>query len=456
MRRRPVTCPRLLLPAATTSSLPPGPGGTNILRLPAARRDPVGFLRRMAAEHGDIVHFRLGRTHVVLLNDPRLIQEVLQERPLEFGKGAVTPATKRIIGDALFADDGEHHDRQRRAVQPMLRHDRLGPIGQSAWAEAMGAADALARGGPIDGRPAMLEISYRLTMRNLLGEPDGGPPELRAALEGTLEMFTRTLNPFAMVMDRLPLPSTRRQQAALKALRSDVDARIRLRQEEPKAYHDTLAMLVAHRFTDGGAERMSQREVRDEALDLVIGSYETVAAALGWSLYLLACHPEEQTKVAAEAARVLGGRAPSLEGLQRMPYARAAVREALRLYPPAWGYLRRASANIELAGYRIPRGALLALAPAVTHHDPRFFPDPERYDPGRWLARDVQKGTFFPFGMGPRSCVGEPLAMAELMAATAALCTALRLTFVGARAPRARALVTLFPASPITVRAQRR
>lgn len=435
-------------------SNPPGPRGPFLLRAARARRDPAGFLAELARAHGDIVRFRLGRRVAFLLNDPELIHQVLVDRSQAYSKAAVTPATRRLIGDALFAGDGPAHDRQRRAIQPLFRHDRLDAVAETVVRLTAEASSGWRAGEVVDAAQAMNALSFRAMAANLFSmRTQEESAALHDALTGALRAFERTLHPLGALLDRLPTRETRSIAAATEDLERIVDRAIAERKARPGERRDVLDMLVELRFEDGGSGRLSDLELRHEAIDLIIASHETVAVALAWSLYELARHPEAQERVAEEAL-ALGDRWARLEDATKLPASRAAFQEALRLHPPAWAYLRRARQDLVLGGYRVPRDSLVVLAPYVTQRDARFFPDPmafdlERFGPAARSARP--KLAYFPFGAGPRSCIGEPLAVAEGTLVLSTLLQRFKFEDTG-QAVRERPVVTLLPAGPICLR----
>lgn len=408
----------------------------------------------LARAHGDFVRLRLGPSVAFLLNDPELIHQVLVDRPEAFSKAAVTPATRRLIGDALFSGDGTAHDRQRRAIQPLFRHDKLDAVADTVVRLAREESSRWSAGEVVDAARAMNDLSFRAMAANLFSMKTAeDSAALHGALSGALRAFDRTLHPLGALLDRIPTRETRRIAAATGDLERIVDGAIAERKQRPGACGDVLDLLVELRFENGGSDRLSDLGLRHEAIDLIIASHETVAVALAWSLYELARHPEAQARVAAEASG-LGDRPARLGDAPQLAASRAAFQEALRLHPPAWAYLRRAREDLILGGYRVPRGSLIVLSPYVTQRDARFFPDPMAFDLDRFspAARSARpKLAYFPFGAGPRSCIGEPLAVVQ---GTLVLSTLLRrFTFEGTgQAVRERPVVTLLPAGPIPVR----
>jgi cytochrome P450 len=446
---------------------PPGPrarypGGNFV----AFRRDPLGFLQRVARDHGDAALIRLGPQRVYLLSHPALVHELLVTRDDHFEKGVGLRRAERLLGKGLLTSEGELHRRQRRLIQPAFHRRRLDGYGEAMGAVALrtaerwAAAPGSARG--LDAHREMLRLALGIAGQTLFGgDIEEEAAEIGEALGVALELFQRLATvPFAEVLERLPLPGTRRFLRARARLDRTIHRLIAERRAAGADRGDLLSLLVAAGDADGPAGAMSDAQLRDEAMTLLLAGHETTANALTWSWYLLAGHPECERRLHAEVDAVLGDRLPGASDLERLPYAGAVLAEAIRLFPPAWVIGRRAIADAELGGWRIPRGALVLVSPFLVQRDPRFYPDPERFDPERWTdgARVGRpRFAYFPFGGGPRVCIGEQFAWTEGVIALTTLARRWRLRLAHSGRPVVlQPSITLRPKFGMPMVAERR
>lgn len=350
-----------------------------------------------------------------------------------FVKGRGLERAKRLLGEGLLTSEGELHLRQRRLMQPAFHRRRIEAYGEIMADHAVQTRDRWQDGQTIDMSAEMMRLTLAIVGKTLFGanvEAEAG--EIRRALTEAIHLFHVLILPGAERLERLPLPFVRRFRAA----RAQLDAVIyRLIAEHRRSggdRGDLLSMLLSAQDED--ASRMTDAQVRDEAMTIFLAGHDTTANALTWTWYLLSLNPEAEDTLHEELAATLAGRAPTLDDLPRLPYTRAVISEAMRLYPPAWILGRRALADYSVGGFTIPRDSVLLLAPVVTQVDPRWFPDPLCFDPSRWLSEEAQSSrprfAYFPFGGGPRICIGEQFAWMEsvLLLATLAARWQARLT----------------------------
>jgi cytochrome P450 len=398
---------------------PPGPRsrypGAHLL---AFRRDSLGFLTQVAREYGDIAHGTLGRTHLYLLNHPDYVKDVLVTSQRRF-TGLAFEAVKRLTGEGLLSAQGEAHRRQRRLMQPAFHHDRLLAYGATMVEHARRWCDGQRDGAVMALRSEMRRLTLGIVGETMFGATDGtaaddvrGFIEAGAALFGPLTMFL----PCARLMERLPLPSARRFVAARERLDARVYRMLRERRASGVDRGDLLSMLLLAQDEGGDGQGLTDRQIRDEVVTIFLAGHETTASALTWSWDLLAQHPEAERRLHAELDEVLGDRPPIPHDLPHLPYATGVFAEALRLYPTAAMIFRRTLEDHAVGEYLIPKGGIVILSQYVMHRDPRFYPDPDVFDPHRW-APEVRDGRqrycYFPFGGGPRVCIGEGFATME-------------------------------------------
>ncbi len=412
----------------TVDALPPLPRARSLPLVGSVLhyfRDPLGFLERTARDGGDFVEMRFLHQRAWLVSDPAVIDQVLVKLPGSFQKDVFLRELKHMLGEGLLTSEGDFWKRQRRLIQPAFHRDRIAGYAAIMVEHAARMAEAWGDGGRVDVHGAMMAATARIVVQALFGSDAGDTREVGECIEVMMERFSDPLYLLVPLIDRLPTPANRRVREVAprldRVVRGFIERRRALGDAGPR--NDLLAMLLAARDEDGG--RMSDQQVRDELLVIYLAGHETTALALSWTFHLLAQHPEEEARLHAELDAVLGERDPGFDDLPRLEYTARVVKESLRLYPPAWALGREATAPVELAGRRFEKGAWIWMIPWVLHHDARWYPDPWRFDPGRWeeaRAKALPKHAYLPFGAGPRVCIGNQFAMMEatLMLATVA------------------------------------
>jgi cytochrome P450 len=382
------------------------------------RRDPLAFLTGIAREYGDIARFRMGPVELHLVNRPEWIRDVLVTHAASFHKGRGLERAKRLLGEGLLTSEDPVHLRQRRMMQPAFHHQRIAGYGEAMVEHAQRLTSAWRDRETRDIAREMTHLTLGIVGRTLFdADVDAEAEEIGEALSTALELFRQTLTlPFFDVLDRLPLPHNRRFEKAKARIDATIYRLIAERRREPGGRNDLLSMLLAASDTEGDGGGMSDVQVRDEAITIFLAGHETTANALAWTWYLLSQNPEAEARMHAEIDSVLGDRAPGVEDLSRLAYTEMVLAESMRLFPPAWIIGRRAMEPYSIGGFDVPERSIVLASQWVTHRDPRHFPDPERFDPERWRpgAREARpKFSYFPFGGGPRVCIGEGFAWME-------------------------------------------
>ncbi len=416
----------------------------------ALRRDPLGFLTRLAREHGDIARFRLGPVDVHLVSRPDWIRDVLVTHADRFHKGRGLERAKRLLGEGLLTSEDPVHLRQRRMMQPAFHRDRIaGYAGvMTAHAEAMSAR--WRDGETRDLAQEMSRLTLSIVGRTLFdSEVESEADEIGAALTTAIQLFGRTFSlPFFQVVDRLPLPSNRRFAKARARIDATIGRLIAERRRSPGGRTDLLTLLVQASDTEGDGTGMTDLQVRDEAVTIFLAGHETTANALTWTWYLLSQNPETEAKLHAEADALDGP--PGFADLPKLAYTEMVFAESMRLFPPAWIIGRRATEDYAIGGYVVPSRSIVVCSQWVTHRDPRFFPDPERFDPERFRPEAKEQRprfAYFPFGGGPRVCIGEGFAWMEGVLVLATLARRWRLRLAPGH--------PVVPAPSITLRPER-
>lgn len=446
----------------TTATRAPGPRGRDMVRaVPSIRRDAPGFLLACARRWGPVVAFPVP-TPTFLVSDPAAVRRVLQDNHRGYDKSTVQyRSLAAVTGNGLLASDGEPWRAQRRLVAPAFHHRTLAGVGARTAEAASRRADAwsaLPDGSVVDVDAAMMQTTLDVVGHALFSTDLGAAVDtdrlLRAVLDGLDVVVARSQSPLP---DRLAWRRTVRLERSRAVIDAAVATIVASRRDGgTPAEPDLLDLLLG---AEEGGDRMDDRALRDEIVTLVIAGHETVAAALTWAWHLLGTDPVALSALSTEVDHVLGSRPPRFEDLAALPYTRAVLDEALRLYPPAWVITRRCLDGDILSGVEIPAGALVITSPWVVHRDPTAWPDPSRFDPTRFLPqhREQQvRSAYLPFGAGPRLCVGREFALAEATLVLATLASRFRLAPVPGHRVRPHAQVTVRPHGGLPMRLHRR
>ncbi|MFN0111367.1 MAG: cytochrome P450 [Blastocatellia bacterium] len=449
--------------ATTTvpTTLPPGPKSLipalNFIRL---RRNPIKFLTGLAEEYGDVVYFKLGPQPVILLNNPDLIRDVLITHNKQFMKGEGLQRAKRLLGEGLLTSEGEFHLRQRRLAQPAFHRQRIAGYATTMIEYAERLGNSWQPGEERDIAREMMRLTLGIAGKTLFdADVETEADEIGDALSEAMELFNYLTLPFSQLLERLPIPAMKRFKAARQRLDKTIFRIIRERRESGEDRGDLLSMLIQARDTEGDGSGMTDEQLRDEAMTIFLAGHETTANALAWTWYLLSQNPEAEAKFHAEVDEVLEGKAAKPEHYPRLRYTEMVFAEAMRMYPPAWIIGRRALNDYQLNGYHVPDRSIILMSQYVTHHNPKFFPDPNRFDPERWTpeAREARpKFSYFPFGGGPRLCIGESFAWMEGVLVMATLARKWRMRLSPGHPIEMQPIVTLRPKHGMKMRLEQR
>jgi cytochrome P450 len=385
-------------------------------------RDALGYSVEIRERYGDVVAVPTRVGTMTMICHPDGVRRVLQENHLNYNKDIPDyRILSQLVGKGLVTNDGASWLQQRRLIQPAFHRDRVSGFAPlmtdatQAWLDQRAAQGYVDSGRPLDIPHEMGELTLTIVCRSLFGAdlPQAHLERVGAALTAANHTLATAL--FVPGLLSLPTPQRRRLRAARRELHAVVDGLIRERRASSQQRDDVLSLLLEARDAENG-EGMSDEQARDEVLTLLLAGHETTANALAWTFYLLAQHPEMVAALREEYGRTLNGRAPELADLPQLPRTRMAVEEAMRLYPPAWAIGRNALGDDAIGGYRIPKGAYVILTPYVTHRHPSFWERPDDYDPERFAddrAEGRHRYAYFPFGGGPRLCIGNQFAMME-------------------------------------------
>ena len=399
-------------------SLPPGPKGHFLLgSMLDISRDWLASYARFVKEYGDVVYLRLAHVPIVLLVHPREIERVLVTDSANFTKSADYRALATVLGKGLLTSEGEFWRGQRSLIQPAFRRENIlsyAPVMTRATEQMLHSwPDASERNIHAD----FMRVTLQIVAQCLFGaEVSSAAERVGKAMEIVTDRFITDASAALLFPFDIPGIFAPQKSRAIRELNNIINGIIRERRASSPHRADLLDALLSVRDSEG--KPMPEHQLRDEVMTLFLAGHETTAIALSWTCFLLAQHPQIEAKLLLELQAVLAGRTPTIEDLPRLRYTEMVLKEAMRLYPAVWGLGRRAIAECELGGYRIPAGTNIFMFQWLTQRDPRFFPEPQCFDPDRWRDDPVRPGklprfAYFPFGGGPRVCVGASFAMIE-------------------------------------------
>lgn len=431
--------------SSSTSSIKFPPGPSSILPNKLLREfihNPIKTLTDIAYTYGDIAHFKFGRQHVYLLNNPHYIEDVLIRNYKNFIKSRGLQVSKRLLGEGLVTSEGEYHDRQRRIIQPAFHPNLIKKYGDIMTTYTVNMCQYWEDGITLDIHKEMIHITSAIISKAVLGsdiKSEEGD-QVGNALLTSAEYFNRLLMPFGELIEKIPvLPVNKSFQHAKKKLDSIVYNMIkehRGNETKDESKEDLLYTLLQVQDVEAGIGRMTDSQLRDEVMTIFLAGHETTANALTWTFYLLSQHPTVEAILYDELCSVLGDsqdsssssskkRIPTVEDVPKLEYTEKVFRESMRLYPPAWTIGRQAINDYKVDKYVVPAGSIILMSQYVMHRNPRYFPDPDLFYPDRWTKESksqLPRFSYFPFGGGIRGCVGEPFAWMEGILLVATIC----------------------------------
>jgi cytochrome P450 len=412
---------------------------------------PLKFLES-ARDRGDVVVFRLGTKPAYLVNTPELVREVLITQYHAFAKGGpIFEALAPLLGTGLVTSKETLHRRQRRLMQPAFHHAHIASYA-TTMSDVIAALSTSWRPGQIlDVNHEMTTLTIAALSKCLFSQTPGFDvvatfqESMPTILKG---VFTRTALPIAW-LHRIPTPENRRYQAALRHLHDTVDQVITDYRTQDTDRGDLLTRLLLARDEETG-ESMSDQQIHDEVMTIMVAGTETTMVTLSWVFYVLGARPDIEKRIHAEVDDILHGRPAGLDDIPRLTYVGRVIQEVLRVYPPVWMFTRRTVADVDLGGHHLPAGADVFISPYALHRNPRLFTEPDTVDPDRWLPKqvdDIRRGTCIPFGSGARKCIGESFATVETTLTLATLTSHWRLRPIPHRPPQPKPHTTYFPAN---------
>jgi cytochrome P450 len=418
----------------TRMRFPPGPA-TDIVggHLLSLRRDPLNFTTENMRHYGGLVHLKLAKYDGYQVTEPDLLQQIMTTDSRIWHKSIVYKGILAdYLGDGLLISDGDFWRRQRKLMQPTFHTKRI-----QAYAEAM--VDYTQRmladwqvGQVCDIDAEMMRLTLFIVGKTLFDvELKNDSDKIAVALGNMLHDIMDEARSLVNLPDWIPTPLRMRKQRTIQMLEEVIMPIIEERRTSTEDRGDLLSMLLLARDDDGNG--MTDAQIRDEALTIVLAGHETTANALTWALYLLSQNPDVEAKLQQEVDSVLAGRVPALDDLKQLPYTEMVLKEAMRLYPPAWSVSRQTQEATELAGYPIRRKSMVIISIYAAHRDERFFPNPETFDPERFIPENeaqLHKYAYLPFGGGSRVCIGNAFAMMEARLILASIVQRYRLSLL--------------------------
>ena len=417
---------------------------------------PLGAMGDLFDEFGDLIHFRFfGPFYGYLMRHPDHFQHILQENPRNYTK---IPAPSFVIlqpsiGNGLLTSDGDFWLRQRRLAQPAFHRKRIAEFGRimtEAMAKQIALWQKMPKDRPIDVAEAMHDVTLEIVGKTLFDVDLSAEAERIGRAVSHLSEYTaqQTLDPFSLYKLRIPFwPSTKKLMDEIRILDEVVYKIIAERHIDPRDHGDLLSMFMLTRDEDTG-EKMSDKQLRDEVMTMMLAGHETTAVTLSWSLYLLAKHPEIFGRLQQEVETVLQGRTPTMDDVPQLVYTNQVIQEVMRLYPPAYAMARWGNQPDKIAGYDLPKNASITMSTYHLHRHPDFWPDPEKFDPERFSKENSagrSRFAYLPFGAGPRQCIGNIFAMTEAILMLPMMVQNFRFTLPQGYVAELEPLITLRP-----------
>jgi cytochrome P450 len=396
--------------------------------------NPIETLQGISHKYGDFSHFKLGRNHVYLINNPDYIEKVLVYDHRNFTKGKRLQLAKALLGEGLVTSEGDLHDKQRRIIQPIFHPKQIATYGKVITDYTVNLNQKWKDGDTVDILKEMMQLTLSIICKSVLNyDVESEAEDVGKALTTCRNYSKRLQSPLGHVLSKIPiLPEVKGAKKAREKLDKLVYSVIKERRKgfesNIESYNDLLTRLLqaqdstvenmtSANDTSGSFSRMSDMQVRDEVMTIFIAGHETTANALTWTFYLLSQNPNVEKKLLDELGSVINSdKTPTVDDMPKLKFTEKVLRESMRLYPPVWTIGRSVNNEYTLGKYTIPAGSTILMSQYVMHHDPRYYNEPERFDPERWSSdtrSSLPRFSYFPFGGGIRACIGEPFAWME-------------------------------------------
>jgi cytochrome P450 len=443
--------------------LPPGPPPvTNLLSkiklFMQLNRSMIDVFSKWHKTYGDLVCIQVDNKYQYFVTHPDHIYQVLVTEAASFYKDQEYKHPQRgmarFLGNGLVISDGEFWKRQRRLVAPALHTQRIANYAQAMVDFAAEMIDHWRDGAQVDVSKEMVAVTLKIVARTLFNVDVAAEVE---RMGEAMDVMQRVAGQPQIFPPWVPTPQEIQGRQAKRDLDDFIYRIIDKRRLSGEDKGDLLSMLLLTQDEDGST--MTRQQARDEAVTLFLAGHETTANALNWTWYLLAKNPDMEARLHQELDSVLGGRLPTLADLEHLPYTEMVIKESLRLYPPAWGFSRETIADVDIGGYPIRKGSVVGVMPFLTHRDPRWWSQPEKFMPERFSPENegsIHRYAYIPFGGGPRICIGNAFAMMETRLILATVASRYRLALQPGQTVEMLPLITLNPKGglPMTLRAR--
>ncbi len=442
------------------SARPPGPRGLPVIgSLLHYFKDILGFLTKNSERYGDIVFFSLGPRNIYQISEPEYIKKVLITDSRNFIKSRALERAKMVVGEGLLTNEGESHLRNRRVIQPLFHKKAIPNYIDAVISHTENLCRVWEDDATVDINREMMFLTQSIVVDALFdSKVDREKKQLVDSLTTVMNSFPRLLFPFSEYLDKLPLPANYRFNKSISNLDEVVYSVVREKESAESNNYDLVSLLLSARDEEGN-RFFTDRQIRDEVITFFIAGQETTANALSWAFYLIARNKNVEDRILEEIHEVLGSEHPSYDDIERLQYTRNVINETLRLYPPAWTVVRKALKGCEIGGYFIPAGSDIYMSQYVVHRDDRFFSDPLKFSPERWFeinSRNLPRFAYFPFGGGPRRCIGEPFAIMEAVLILAVVLREWSVELINEGEIKPKPLITIRPKNGVPVRLLKR
>ena len=438
-------------------NLPPGPKGFPVFgSVFEPKGDTITYLRKCTREYGDIVFFRFLGVPACYISRPDYIESVLVTQSNNFVKSKDYRAMRRVLGNGLLLSEGEFWRRQRKLIQPAFHQERIAAYAQIMVGYTQRMMKSWSDGQKLDMHEAMMRLTLSIVAKTLFdADVSHEAEDVDAALTVLMGKFLRQAGMALLLPTWVPLPTSQLLKRAVGRLDKVIYGIIEQRRASGQMAGDLLSAFLQAQDDQGVG--MTDRQLHDEIMTLFLAGHETTANVLSWTWLLLGQNPEVEKKLVEELGRVLGGRIPTPADLPQLVYTDMVLRESMRLYPPVWVIGRRALETFRLGDYEIPADTNMLISQYLMHRDARYFPEPEKFDPQRWSAGDsravsLPRFAYFPFGGGPRVCIGAGFAMMEAVLLLATIAQKFQIQIAPGEKVSMQPSVTLRPRNGIPVK----
>jgi cytochrome P450 len=441
--------------------LPPGPKGVPLFgSVFEPKGDSIRYLTKCTREYGDIVFFRFMGVPACYTSRPEYIESVLVTQSNNFVKSKDYRAMRRVLGNGLLLSEGEFWRRQRKLIQPAFHQGRISAYAQIMIDYTKRMLATWSDGQALDIHEAMMRLTLGIVAKTLFdADVSHEAEDVDAALAVLMGKFLRQAGMALLLPTWAPLPTSQLLKRAVGRLDKVIYGIIEQRRASGQMSGDLLSAFLQAQDEEGVG--MTDRQLHDEIMTLFLAGHETTANVLSWTWLLLGQNPETEKRLFDELAHVLGGRGPTPADLPRLVYTDMVLRESMRLYPPVWVIGRRAIAPFRLGEYEIPANTNMLISQYLMHRDAKYFPEPEKFDPNRWGTNDPRAASlprfaYFPFGGGPRVCIGAAFGMMEAVLLLATIAQKFQIQIAPGAKVSMQPSVTLRPRNGIPVTLHRR